>query len=119
MNSIDFEDRWVYKGSYTEPPCNGGVYWNVIRTVYPIASNTLETIKRKMMFNSAEVDNGYTFEDIYMKEDDDGNFIKTPPLKMYRKLQKVNSQNIKYMSSVYLGKMAATIAAFATALVIV
>jgi len=36
MALIDLEDRWIYKGSKTFPPCGGIVYWNVIRKIYPI-----------------------------------------------------------------------------------
>ena len=56
MNAIDFEDRWIYKGSYTEPPCTGGVYWNVLRNVYPIDNNKLESIKEKLVKLAAEND---------------------------------------------------------------
>jgi carbonic anhydrase len=56
MNALDFEDRWIYKGSYTEPPCTGGVYWNVLRNVYPIDNNKLESIKEKLVKLAAEND---------------------------------------------------------------
>jgi len=36
MNSLEYEDRWTYKGSISEPPCEKYVYWNIIRTIYPI-----------------------------------------------------------------------------------
>ena len=55
MNMIDFEDRWIYHGSLTEPPCTEGVYWNVIRTVFPIRLEDLESIKRKLLM-IAEMD---------------------------------------------------------------
>lgn len=88
MNAMNLEDRWVYKGSYTEPPCTGGVYWNVVRTVYPIDNNMLEYIKNKMMKLSAEHEPGlYTYDpSIFLKETskDNSNFIATPRLKMYR-----------------------------------
>lgn len=42
---IDFSDRWIYEGSFTEPPCNPGVYWNVVRTIYPVENDMFESIK--------------------------------------------------------------------------
>ena len=37
MMLVDQGDKWVYKGSVTTPPCARFVYWNVMRTVYPIS----------------------------------------------------------------------------------
>ena len=31
MNVFDINDRWVYIGCSTLPPCNKLVYWNVLR----------------------------------------------------------------------------------------
>lgn len=39
---FDIENRWVYKGSFTTPPCTTGVYWNVLSTVYPISQKHLD-----------------------------------------------------------------------------
>jgi hypothetical protein len=36
MMMVDTKFRWVYKGSVTTPPCARYVYWNVLRTIYPI-----------------------------------------------------------------------------------
>lgn len=36
MEMADFNNRWVYKGSVTTPPCAVNVYWNVLSTIYPI-----------------------------------------------------------------------------------
>ena len=89
MEAIDFEDRWVYKGSYTEPPCNEGVYWNVIRTVYPVSNNSLEAIKQKMVMLSAKNDpdnHTYNAADFAGVDEETEQRDKTPDLKMYRKL---------------------------------
>lgn len=45
MKAINFEDRWAYKGSVTEPPCATFVYWNLVRTVYPIEIERYELLK--------------------------------------------------------------------------
>ena len=39
---VDTDNRWVYKGSVTTPPCDTLVYWNVLRTVYPIKQQHLQ-----------------------------------------------------------------------------
>lgn len=36
LSLVDTENRWVYRGSVTTPPCAENVYWNVMSTVYPI-----------------------------------------------------------------------------------
>ena len=36
MMMVDMDNRYTYKGSVTTPPCAQNVYWNVLRTVYPI-----------------------------------------------------------------------------------
>ena len=36
LDALDTDQRWVYKGSVTTPPCATTVYWNVLNRVYPI-----------------------------------------------------------------------------------
>ena len=36
MSMVDTDDRFVYLGSETTPPCERHVYWNIVKTVYPI-----------------------------------------------------------------------------------
>lgn len=48
MNMADFENRWIYKGSVTTPPCAENVYWNVLTTVYPIKQAHLDAFKTKL-----------------------------------------------------------------------
>lgn len=45
MMMVDMEDRWVYRGSVTTPPCTTQVYWNVLRTIYPIKKKHLDQFK--------------------------------------------------------------------------
>jgi len=48
LEEIDWTQRWVYKGSKTQPPCEQFVYWNVLKTVYPISQADLDHFKAKM-----------------------------------------------------------------------
>ena len=48
MEMADFNNRWVYKGSVTTPPCNINVYWNVLSTIYPIQERHLTLFKAKL-----------------------------------------------------------------------
>ena len=36
LDALETDNRWVYKGSVTTPPCATTVYWNVLNKVYPI-----------------------------------------------------------------------------------
>jgi len=45
MMMVDMNNRWTYKGSVTTPPCAENVYWNVLRTVYPIKQMHLDQFK--------------------------------------------------------------------------
>lgn len=48
MNNLDYTERWVYKGSNTQPPCNKYVYWNVLKTIYPISQYNLDMIAAQL-----------------------------------------------------------------------
>lgn len=42
MMMADMDNRWVYKGSVTTPPCDTFVYWNVLKRVYPLKQRHLD-----------------------------------------------------------------------------
>lgn len=42
MELLNMNDRWIYKGSETVPPCETAIYWNVLSTVYPIKQEHLD-----------------------------------------------------------------------------
>jgi carbonic anhydrase len=48
MMMADMNNRWVYKGSVTTPPCDTFVYWNVLTTVYPISQKHLDQYKAQL-----------------------------------------------------------------------
>ena len=45
---VDKNNRWVYQGSVTTPPCAQKVYWNVLRTVYPIKQKHVDLFKAQL-----------------------------------------------------------------------
>jgi carbonic anhydrase len=45
MMMFDMKNRWTYKGSVTTPPCAQNVYWNVLRTIYPIKQKYVDQFK--------------------------------------------------------------------------
>jgi hypothetical protein len=48
MNMVDTTRRWVYKGSVTTPPCDTYVYWNVLRSIYPVKQKHLDLFKQQL-----------------------------------------------------------------------
>lgn len=48
MTMVDMNNRWTYRGSVTTPPCAQNVYWNVLRTVYPIKQETLNKFQMQL-----------------------------------------------------------------------
>ena len=48
MKSIDWEERYAYKGSMTIPPCAKYVYWNVLKKVYKIHSRHVKHFANKL-----------------------------------------------------------------------
>lgn len=49
---VDTSNRWVYKGSVPNPPCSKYVYWNVIKTIYPIKQAHLDLFKAQLARNA-------------------------------------------------------------------
>ena len=48
MKALHWEKRWAYVGSMTIPPCKQYVYWNVLKTVYPIKQAQLDLVRNKL-----------------------------------------------------------------------
>ena len=49
MNMVDSNNRWIYKGSVTTPPCATFVYWNVLSTIYPVPKKHLDKFVNKQL----------------------------------------------------------------------
>jgi len=48
MMMFNMRDRWTYKGSVTTPPCAENVYWNVLRTIYPIKQKYVDQFNKQL-----------------------------------------------------------------------
>ena len=48
MMMVDMNNRWIYQGSVTTPPCKQNVYWNVLTTIYPIKRRHLDQFKKQL-----------------------------------------------------------------------
>ena len=80
MNALEYEDRWTYKGSISEPPCDQFVYWNILRTIYPI-----------------EIDRFAFFSDfMYSKKKYLGGY------KNNRKINQVENHNVQYIGAHFI-----------------
>lgn len=45
---LDTNNRWVYKGSLTTPPCSKTVFFNILYKVYPIKPYHLNLYKQHL-----------------------------------------------------------------------
>jgi len=52
LSLVNTDNRWVYRGSVTTPPCAQNVYWNVMTTIYPIKQEVVDKFKAKLQFAS-------------------------------------------------------------------
>jgi len=48
MEMVDSNNRWIYAGSVTTPPCARFVYWNVLSTIYPVSQKHLDQFKAQL-----------------------------------------------------------------------
>jgi len=59
MNMADMNNRWIYKGSVTTPPCKTNVYWNVLTTIYPVKQRHLDQFKNQLKRGHLEKTGNY------------------------------------------------------------
>jgi hypothetical protein len=48
INSLNTDNRWIYKGSLTTPACNSLIYWNVVAKVLPMKEKHLMYFKHML-----------------------------------------------------------------------
>lgn len=51
---VDTNNRWTYRGSVTTPPCAQNVYWNVLKTVYPMKLEHLNQFKGQLRYRGGD-----------------------------------------------------------------
>jgi len=81
MAFIDTTNRWVYSGSLTTPPCLENLYWNVVKTVYPIKPYHMAYYKK--LVSSFATDDS--------KAKDNGNYRKERKASTENNLQLIKS----------------------------
>jgi hypothetical protein len=81
MAFIDTSNRWVYSGSLTTPPCYENLYWNVVKTVYPIKPYHFAYYKKML--------NAFVEDDSKVK--DNGNYRKERAASAEHNLQLLKS----------------------------
>jgi hypothetical protein len=59
MMMVDTDNRWIYKGSVTTPPCDTFVYWNVLQRVYPIKQRHLDQFLLQLKRGKLDVIGNY------------------------------------------------------------
>ena len=60
--NLDLENRWMYSGSSTSPPCDKSVIWNVLQTPYYVEKKFVDYLKVKQ----SGFENGEKHHDTYV-----------------------------------------------------
>lgn len=79
MNIAQTDNRFIYTGSLTTPPCTEKVFWNVINRVYPIKERHLSTFRYLIAQQ--------------MRQEADPAKYKITSEGNYRNVQKIKKQN--------------------------
>lgn len=49
LDTVNFENRWMYSGSETEPPCTVGTVYHVVEGVLPISEKHYKALIETQM----------------------------------------------------------------------
>lgn len=55
---VDTNNRWIYQGSVTTPPCAENVYWNELRTIYPVSQKHVDQFKAQLKTGDGKIYSG-------------------------------------------------------------
>lgn len=100
MNSLNFANRWAYNGSFTEAPCDTGVYQNVVEKILPLSEKHYNQFKEQAKLWTSKP---YFDKDGTVKEAD-GTTVNEKTLDLignYRITQKIDNHKVFYMRSGY------------------
>lgn len=87
IDALDTDNRWVYKGSVTTPPCGKIVYWNVLAKVYPVSKRHFWWYKDQLAKRPSKtyankfVDYTGNYREIQEYNGHDLKLLKTTPVK--------------------------------------
>ena len=56
MEMAGMNERWIYKGSMTFPPCNQFVFWNIINRVLPVSQEIVDQVAAKLAVTGIKTD---------------------------------------------------------------
>lgn len=59
ISALDTNNRWIYKGSLTTPPCLETIYWNVARKVLPMKEKHLMWFKMMLKETGNGINGNY------------------------------------------------------------
>lgn len=68
INMLDTDNRWVYKGSLTVPPCTETIYWNVVRKVMPMSEKHLNWFKTMLQESGSGATGNYRATQVIDKQ---------------------------------------------------
>ena len=56
MEMAAMNERWIYKGSMTYPPCNQFVLWNIVNRVLPVSQEIVDQVAAKLAVTGIKTD---------------------------------------------------------------
>jgi carbonic anhydrase len=101
MMMFNMRDRWTYKGSVTTPPCAENVYWNVLRTIYPVKQKYVDQFKNQLARKAGLEKTGNWRVTLPLGDDHD-------PVNLYSNLDLWDTGSLKAPTPVTPAKPAAT-----------
>jgi len=99
LDMVNFNERWIYKGSVTTPPCGTFVYWNVLSTIYPIKQEHLDLFVNKQLTKVHNLDKLGNWREVQKIDEHKLYYLKNEPRQDYKdkELSKANRKVIIFI----------------------